>query len=253
MRRLHELRPNLWTLDVILPECRVRSVVVVGDKAAAVWDSLTHPADMQALAETLGSRPFHLIYSHADWDHIWGTAGFARAPLNIIAHQDCARRFARDVPQTLRKMRAAAPGRWDAVRLMPPTLCFRSELTLDLGGLRLQLQHLPGHTRDGIIGWIPEWGVLLGGDAIETPLPLLNETDSLPGWLAALEGWAAEPALKRAIPAHGTVDGRESLDRTVAYLRALLAGDDDFDLPALDDFYAAAHRANRRIARGLGG
>ena len=66
-------------------------------------------------------------------------------------------------------------------------MTFNSRLFLDLGGVTLELRHLPGHTSDCIVGWIPEWGVLLGGDAIETPLPVVNSEALLGGWLSALQ------------------------------------------------------------------
>lgn len=250
MRQLQEVIPNLWTLDVSAPEVQVRAVVVLGENQAVVWDTLTRPGDMAALESLLADRPFHVVYSHGDWDHVWGTAGFSRSPLDIIAHSDCLRRFADDVPQTLLQKQLAELGRWDDVALLPPNISFASRLSLDLGGLTLELHHLPGHTPDCIVGWIPEWGVLLGGDAIETPLPVCNRFDLLSDWLAALEAWRDNDGLRLAIPSHGSLRGRESLDTTIAYLRAIL-GLGEFDLPPnLDEFYAATHQANLKLVAG---
>ncbi len=125
-----------------------------------------------------------------------------------------------------------------------PNITFTSSLSLDLGGLTLELHHTPGHTADSIVAWIPERGVLLGGDAIETPLPVVNHAPLLLGWLDALAVWQANDSLKYAIPSHGNASGRESLDQTVAYLRAL-AGDRQFTLPGkLEDFYRETHQKN---------
>ncbi len=252
MPQLQEISKNLWALNAETVDYAVRAVIVIGEKKAVVWDSLTQPADMAALAELLGEKPFHLIYSHGDWDHVWGTAGLARPPLTICAHAECRWRFANDVPRTLRQQQLAEPGKWDSVQLIPPNLSFSSRLTFDLGGLTLELHHLPGHTSDSIVGWLPEWGIFLGGDAIETPLPVVNSARLLPGWLRALEGWAERAELKQALPAHGSLLGRDSLDQTVAYLRALL-GDKNFDLPPqLDDFYRETQQSNLKVvAEGL--
>ena len=95
-----------------------------------------------------------------------------------------------------------------------------------------------------MLGWIPERGVLLGGDAIETPLPVVNSAQLLPGWLDALAAWQGNDSLEYAIPSHGSASGRESLDQTVAYLRAL-NGDREFTLPRkLEDFYRETHQKN---------
>lgn len=110
--------------------------------------------------------------------------------------------------------------------------------------MSLQLHHTPGHTADSLVGWIPELGVLLGGDAIETPLPVVNKAQLLAGWLDALTAWQDNDSLEYAIPSHGSAAGRESLDQTVAYLRAL-AGDRQFELPRkLEEFYRETHQKN---------
>ncbi|MYD08990.1 MAG: MBL fold metallo-hydrolase [Chloroflexi bacterium] len=244
MGQPEEIAPNLWTYEAAAAGMSVRGAVVVGERQAVVWDTLAHPRDIRPLAAILGEKPFHVVYSHADWDHCWGTSGFMRPPLNIIGHEACRRRFDEDVPQTLSGMQIADPIEWDAVRLAPPNMTFNLRMYLDLGGVTLALHHLPGHTSDSIVGWIPEWGVLLGGDAIETPLPVVNCGARLGGWLAALRGWASRPELKRSIPAHGSMTRRKALDDTIAYLSAL-SGDQDFGLPnRLTKFYRETHRKN---------
>ncbi len=244
---MREIRPNLWLYEAAASGIQVRGAVIIGERYAAVWDSLARPADVARLSDLLGEKPFTLVYSHADWDHCWGTCGFARAPLCIIAHAECRRRFNDDVRTTLRRMQNADPEQWGDVVLVPPNLSFSASLNLDLGGVTLELRHLPGHTRDCIVGWLPEWGALLGGDAIETPLPVINSGDNIGGWLARLEAWAARDDLILSIPSHGSCDGREALEGTIAYLRAL-TGRRDFDLPAeLADFYARAHKNNLQI------
>ncbi len=249
MPPLREIRRNLWVRELSSP-LQTRALLIKGEERAAVWDCLTAPGVARPLAHALDGMPHYLIYSHADWDHVWGAAAFTAGRLAVIGHAECLRRFGDDAPRTLQRMQLAELGKWDDVRLVPPNLTFTSRLSLDLGGLTLELRHCPGHTADCIIGWVPEWGILLGGDAIETPLPVVNDARLLEGWLAALEAWRQEEGLERAIPSHGSLQGRESLDRTVAYLRAL-TGDRQFDLPrTLDDFYRETHQKNLIIADG---
>lgn len=250
MPQLQEIRPNLLLHEAAVSGISVRSALIVGERLATVWDSLARPADVAALSTHLQNKPFHLVYSHADWDHCWGTDGFRPMPLSIVAHADCRRRFDHDVPETLNRMQLADRGRWEALRLVPPNLTFSASLTLDLGGVSLELRHLPGHTRDCIVGWIPEWGVLLGGDAFETPLPVVNCPDRVDAWLSRLEAWAARDDLVQTIPSHGSLAGRDALERTIAYLSAL-TGDRLFDLPAtLDSFYAETHQKNLQVMDG---
>lgn len=228
----------------------MRAQLIIGEKRAVVWDSLTRPGDVAGMVEAIGAKPYYVIYSHADWDHVWGTGGFAAGRLGVIGHDECLGRFSDDVPRVLQRMQLEQLGAWDCVRLVPPNISFTSQLSLDLGGLTLELHHTPGHTADCIIGWIPEWGVFLGGDVIETPLPVVNNAHLVPVWLAALESWQQEDGLQLAIPSHGSPAGRESLDSTVAYLRELLGGR-QFSLPRkLDDFYREAHQKNLIVVDG---
>ena len=185
MRQIHEIQPNLFALDVALQGYNVRGVIIIGERYAAIWDTLVSPDDMAALESLVGDKPFHVIYSHADWDHIWGTDGFSATPLNICAHVECLRRFGADVPHTLQQMQEEEPGKWDDVKLHAPDLTFKSHLALDLGGITLELHHLPGHTADCIVGWLPQWNVLLGGDTIESPLPVVNDARLVSRWLRA--------------------------------------------------------------------
>lgn len=250
MSQLREIRPNLWICESSSSKIQVRSVLVVGEKRAVVWDTLTQPEDVKALAAVIEDKPYYLVYSHADWDHVWGSAGFADERLGVIGHLECHRRFGDDVPRTLQRMRLAELGKWESVRLVPPNLTFTSALSLDLGGITLELYHIPGHTLDSIVGWIPAWGVLLGGDAIETPLPVVNHAKFVGGWLQALETWQRVDRLSRSIPSHGSLEGRESLEQTVAYLRAL-TGDRQFNLPRkLDNFYRETHQKNLIVIDG---
>lgn len=249
MTSLHHYRPGLWLTNVELPNegFAVRGAVILGSQQAVVWDTLTHPRDMQPVRDLVGNRPLTVVYSHADWDHIWGTAGLPPTP--IIAHAECAVRFASDVPATLHAKQATQPGQWDAVRLVPPTALFQETLMLDLGDISLTLAHLPGHTADCIVGLIAEWGILLAGDTVETPLPFLNPDSSRSRWIEGLEVWASDPRVQHVIPAHGDCGGPTLLRRTIAYLRDLPHS----AVPAdLDDFYRETHAENVRLSTRSG-
>lgn len=244
MTRLTEFCPNLWIYELETPDFVVRAAVIKGEQRAVVWDTMSLPDEAAPLADALDGQPYYVVYSHGDYDHAWGTAGLGEGGLGVIAHAECLRRFRDEVPRTLQRMQMAEPSLWESVRLILPNITFTARLSLDLGGLTVELHHIPGHTADSIVAWIPERGVLLGGDAIETPLPVVNHAPLLLGWLDALAAWQDNDRLEYAIPSHGSASGRESLDATVAYLRAL-TGDRQFRLPRkLDDFYLETHQKN---------
>jgi hypothetical protein len=235
-----------------------------------------------------GDLPVSVVYSHGDWDHVWGTGGIGRRWEEVVAHEECGSRFVEEIPGTLAERRASAPGEYDGVTLVPPTHTFREQLDLDLGGVTLELHSLPGHTPDTIVGVLPEWGILLGGDAVEDPLPYLNAGVFLEEWAEGLEGWARTldqwgraangidpvpgaangigsghppapesslaqpPPSPLVIPAHGSIGGTGLLLANARYLRDLAAGREP-ELPTgLTPFYRDTHAANRGWA-GLRG
>jgi glyoxylase-like metal-dependent hydrolase (beta-lactamase superfamily II) len=247
---IQEFRPNLWMIQVGLEGFDVRSALIVGRERAVVWDTLSHPRDMELVAPLIPDRELVIVYSHADWDHIWGTAGLPHQRKLIIGHTHCRARFDADVPTKLQEMRTTQPERWDAVKLVAPNLTFSNELSLDLGAVTLNLHHLPGHTHDSIVGFIPEQGILLAGDTVETPLPVTDSDSPLGPWIAELERWERDPRLQTVIPAHGGVGGRDILRRNVAYLQSLRDGS-TIELPeTLDEFYRQTHEVNLRYWRG---
>jgi len=251
MTTLTEFRPGLFLTELQLPDFAVRGAVIIGAQRAIIWDSLSHPRDMQPVENFLAQKNWALIYSHADWDHVWGTAGLPYHAKPIIGHVDCLARFAQEVPVELNEKKKLQPGQWDEVVLIPPTQTFTQEFALELGGLTLTLHHLPGHTRDCIVGFIPEWGILLAGDTVETPLPVINPGSPIEAWIAALQKWSQNDRVQHVIPSHGIMGGRELLQQNIAYLQNLQNGA-AINLPEqLDDFYRQTHHSNLRYMEKL--
>jgi glyoxylase-like metal-dependent hydrolase (beta-lactamase superfamily II) len=75
MSTLRALDQRIWTAEVALREYDVRGALVLGDGHALVWDTLSHPRDMHPYLALIADVDLVVAYSHADWDHIWGTAG----------------------------------------------------------------------------------------------------------------------------------------------------------------------------------
>ena len=231
---VHEIHTGMF------PVC---SVLIHGQRHQLLWDTLSHPRHLSAIRPAL-HKSCLVAYSHADWDHVQGTAALDCAV--VVGHRECARRFECEAPRTLRDLQAREPGMWDGVHLVPPTVIFDGQLDLDLGGCTVHLRHLPGHTPDSIVAFIPELALLLAGDAAELPCPDVPENCHLDGWIHGLEYWEGHDGVRYVIPSHGPVGGREILSRTAAYLRALRDGA-PLDLPRdASEFYMRTHAENLR-------
>jgi glyoxylase-like metal-dependent hydrolase (beta-lactamase superfamily II) len=238
------IEKGIWLTRVTLEDYDVRGALILGQARAVVWDTLSRPRDMRPFLPLIGNREIVVVYSHADWDHVWGTAGLDYDGVPIVAHEHCGRRFAADVPVVLAEKRTAGPGAWDDVVLVPPTECFEHERLLDLGGITLALRHLPGHTPDCIVGFIPERGILFAGDTVETPCPVVPADSSLAAWISELRVWAEDARVRRVIPAHGAIGGREILQQNVEYLEGIRTGRPTAPTGQLSRFYRDTHLKN---------
>jgi glyoxylase-like metal-dependent hydrolase (beta-lactamase superfamily II) len=253
------LRAGLHLLETEVEDFDVRAAVLVGAERAVVWDTLAHPSQMEGVRDLVVATaaeagrsaaaplPLTVVYSHADWDHAWGTCALGDVE-DVVAHAWAGRRFRTDVPEELRRRQEKEPGAWDAVRLVPPTVLFEGTHALALGCATLELHSLPGHTPDCVVGFVPEWGVLLAGDAVETPLPVVNDARALAEWARSLERWLEDARVGSLVPAHGPVGGRGLLEQNARYLRGLAAGTEPGDLSALAPFYRETHLRNRELA-----
>lgn len=241
----NNLCDGVYTAEQTFDGMTVRGVVVCGADRALIFDTLVFPEETKELLRPCGDRELIVVYSHADWDHVWATCGLA--PAEIVAHEECAERFADvdDVEKTLNESRSKWESELAAIRLMPPTRTFRSGMTLHLGGISVELRHCPGHTRDSIVAIVPERNLLLGGDCIEEPLPLLNEdAGNLSRWISVLCELEQDARITTCVPSHGEIGGKEPLRNTIAYLQSLFLN--DVSAPAnLDSFYESGHRENR--------
>lgn len=246
---LDSLRPGLRIVERDLGDFRVRGAVLTHGDRAVVFDTLAHPADMAPVARLLEGRVVEVVYSHADWDHCWGTAGLGPVSA-VVAQREAARRFREDLPRELADRRRDDRD-YEDVLLVPPDVTFQRRIDLFLDGVLVELHALPGHTADSIVAFVPEWGVLLAGDAVETPLPVVNQRGLVEGWAQHLEIWAADPRVTLVVPSHGRIGGRELLEETRCYLSGLVAGCPEVRGRAEGEpFYRDAHARNLALMGG---
>jgi glyoxylase-like metal-dependent hydrolase (beta-lactamase superfamily II) len=285
------LIPNAgWDERVLVVRCDtiVDAFIVVSARYVVLVDTLINPRTAQAMLDIAREQLTHgrlllAVNTHADWDHCWGNQLFAGPaaphPAPIIASRRCAERLrSPEAQQTLDRLREREPRRYDEVRPTPPTIAFDERMRIDGGDLSLELFPTPGHQPDHIAVFIPEIGMLLAGDAAESPFPLVDSAGGLPllrdslARMAALGPSAAlychapvtsgprllheniayfdtvehrcRAALARGVTAHPAAD--EDVEELVGFPfdEALPAG---MDAQALPDFYRAGHRTAIRV------
>jgi glyoxylase-like metal-dependent hydrolase (beta-lactamase superfamily II) len=203
--------------------------VVLGTAGAVVIDTRASHLmadELRAELRNLTKAPVAaVVNTHHHWDHTFGNARFAPAP--IWGHRRCAERVLEDGDAMRRRVIGQAPEaaeQLDAVVLTPPNQVFSETALLELGDRQLQLTHLGhGHTDNDIVVVVPDAGVLFAGD--------LLENDAAPGYGDAYPAaWAATVterllALVRdvVVPGHGGVGDRAFADAQATDLQAMAA------------------------------
>ncbi len=200
---------------------------------AVVVDTSSYPQDMQELLDTVGvsvQKVQFVINTHFHSDHTWGNQLF---DCPILAHQLCRER-----------MKANLAGEWSAetiqaeiakeeefdpdwarkarekltdLHITLPTQVFEERREMDIGGVRLQVIHLGGHTPGSSVVWLPEAQVLFAGDLIfEGCYPYLYDAD-VPALVAALKR-LTEFGARAVVPGHGVLCGEAEIAALVDYL-----------------------------------
>lgn len=217
-RRVFDITGDLEGMEV-------DAYIVVSERYVVVLDTMLCPSDvagmMSFVADELPGRTVLCVDSHADWDHAWGNAYFTgerSAP--IIAHDYCRTRLqSQEAADELAEFQRHYALFRD-VRLVPPTIAFAQCLTILGGDLTIELQSAPGHHPDQIVAWIPELRLLLAFDAVEKPLPLMDDQRCVPDMFTTLERLLAlQP--ERVLCSHGKSTSPQLVADNLHYAREI--------------------------------
>ncbi len=203
----------------------VDAYVIITERYVVVLDTMLCPADVVAMmsfvTDELAGRMVLCVDSHADWDHAWGNAYFTdeqNAP--IIAHDYCRTRLlSQEAADELAEFQQSC-ALFREVRLVPPTITFTKSMVIHGGDLTIELKAAPGHHPDQIVAWIPALRLLLAFDAVEYPLPLMDDQRCVPDMFTTLEQLVALQA-ERVLCSHGKSTSPQLVADNLQYVREI--------------------------------
>jgi glyoxylase-like metal-dependent hydrolase (beta-lactamase superfamily II) len=212
------------------------ATVIAGDKVLLVDSQYAELADkIKAKLSELGasSGVTTLVNTHLHGDHVGGNSQLA-AGVDIIAHHNVLSRLAQDSKFPRNGL---------------PTITFKEQLKLSLGGQTIRLDYLPpSHTDGDVVVWFEEANVVHFGDLLfEGRFPFIdtNNGGSVKGYIdntRNLIGMLNEQT--RVIPGHGQLTDKAGVQRSLDMMQATLA--------IVQGYKAAGMTEQQAVEKGLG-
>ncbi|MDX6546710.1 MAG: hypothetical protein QOG33_260 [Gaiellales bacterium] len=199
--RLHSPEPN-WVDDGGY-ELGVAAYAVVDRRDALIYDthlSTAHARRMREFVERLGVDRIRVVLSHWHLDHVAGNAVFD--DVEMIA-QERTLLHLRENAQAIENGSSSGPP--PISPLVLPNATFARELSLEVGGLRVELLHANIHSDDAALMYLPDSELLFAGDALEDTVTYVDEPAAFEIHLAELER-IGRLSIGRILPNHGDPD-----------------------------------------------
>jgi cyclase len=231
---------------------------VIGKNGILVIDTNLSPYHATLILKKIRSvtqKPIRYVFNtHHHSDHTFGNQVFSA---KVVACKEC-----RDImkallktewsDESIRKWTDENP-EWKEklahLKINLPDVVFEKTYQIDLGNLKVNLQHLGGHTKDSSMAYVPSSEVLFAGDLIfQGRYPYTKDAD-IGRWVSSLRTIQGMD-FKHLVPGHGFLCGKQEVGHLLEYFENLLENCRKFiqeDLPLAeivkrDEFFKLARR-----------
>jgi cyclase len=190
--------------------------IIVTDKGTVLVDAPHKPSDAARWRDTVNSFGEVSYLVHTD-HHIDHTLGNFLLSGTIVSHSVTRRRMAEEYPSSAYVEDLLSVIDPEGLALMPdfslrlPTITFDDRMHLYLGNVTVELIHLPGHTVNSLIVYLPEQKVLFSGDNVcEAGLPSFQ--DSRVSSLFETLDYISSLDFEILVPGHGEVGTKKTVE-----------------------------------------
>ena len=188
-----EQEPGIWRIG----NSMVYMDLLVGTHHALLFDTGYGFGSLRDVVRSITDKPLYVVNSHGHVDHACGNEQFGGAYIHQLDMELAMEHNGRDM-RMAELDTAEVPMDFDLeahLSLGTGELKPAGEgFTFDLGGMTMEVIHLPGHTAGSIGLWCPERKLLWVGDAMNCFVWLfLPEAQSLNTYIASLHKAAALP------------------------------------------------------------
>lgn len=252
MAKLHRLTKNTYGVtELYHPVGDVNAGFVVTENFIVNIDAGMTISDGQYLLKSSiektrkKTKGIWLVLTHHHSDHIFGMEVFKKEGAIVVAHK-WVRRFLNHwtlpffrrtketykdfiIKMLVRRLsytQEKAEEVLGDVKLSLPDEIFEGNYTLKIDQEdSLELIHTPGHVPSEISVYHKASGTLFAGDTVYEGMPLTTRfggPKQWRQWIKSLEG-LQQLDIKKIVPGHGNICGKEEIQRNISYLEEILA------------------------------
>jgi len=211
---VYKVEPGIFAIYEPFQWQEVISYLITGADRALLFDTGNGMGDIKAIVDQLTNKPVSVLNSHTHFDHIGGNYQFDDIlSVAAVSFKKKSHGEANETVTMEASPEALCKGLPEGVtmashRIKPFTITgtVREGDVIDLGGRRLEVLQLPGHTDDAIALLERESGFMWTGDTFyEGPIWLYFPETDLAAYRASIARLAElAPTLTALFPAHNT-------------------------------------------------
>lgn len=211
---VYEIEPGVWAIYEPFQWQEVISYLIVGAESAILFDTGNGIGDIRRVVEQLTDRPVRVLNSHSHFDHVGGnhqfeailSAGTAFSLSKTGGVEGDAIREEVSPAALCRGLPTGVEPDEHRIRPYRITGTVSDGEVLDIGGRKLEVLQVPGHTDDAVALLDRTAGLLWSGDTFyEGPIWLFFPETDLAAYRTSVARLASlAPGLRAVFPGHNT-------------------------------------------------